>query len=269
MPIGVFDSGLGGLTVLARLRAALPGQAFVYFGDNRNAPIGARPPGEIIEITRAGVQALFDRGCGLVILACNTASAVALRPLQDYFVPADRRVLGVFVPMIEVVTGRDWADRRAPTASSLSRVALFATQATVASGAFEREVALRATGAEIAAQACPGLVDALEAADPARADALVRGHARALLARMPAPQAAILGCTHYPLAGAAFRAHLPRETRILSQGEIVAASLCDYLRRRPQFRQAGACTYLTSGDPARVGRGAALLLGADPAFRAI
>ncbi|NNU80561.1 glutamate racemase [Halovulum dunhuangense] len=264
--IGVFDSGLGGLTVLERLQAALPGQGFVYLGDNANAPYGTRSAGEILDLTMAGTQALFDRGCGLVILACNTASAVALRQMQEFWVPADRRVLGVFVPMIEAIVGRPFAQRGAPTQSAVSDVLLFATQATVASGAFSRELFLRASGVRVVEQACPGLVDALEAGDRAAADAIAAAHVRAALDRMPAPRVAALGCTHYPLAAGAFAAALPEGCRVLSQGDLVAAALCDYLRRHPRLAGGGGNAYLTSGDPQAVRRAAQVMTGRDLPF---
>lgn len=269
MPIGVFDSGLGGLTVLKALLAAMPDQEFLYYGDNANAPIGVRSQTEITDITRDAVQVLFDQGCSLVILACNTASAVALRPLQEYWVPADRRVLGVFVPMIEVVTGRDWADRRPPMPSALKRVAFFATPATVSSGAFRREVAIRATDVDIASVACPGLVDALERGDQDATTEYVQSYVAQLLCDMPSPEVTILGCTHYPLAEPIFRAALPDGAEILSQGGIVAASLKDYLRRRPEFVALGKTRYLTSGDPKSVSEGAVQLLGERLDFQGI
>ena len=135
MPIGVFDSGLGGLTVLSALVRALPRQDFVYLGDNANAPYGWKSPAEIYELTIAGVERLFREGCGLVVLACNTASAVALHDLQvNWLNPATHRVLGVFVPVIEHLTRRDWGDNTPPTHTGLRDVALFATPATVRSG---------------------------------------------------------------------------------------------------------------------------------------
>lgn len=270
MAIGVFDSGLGGLTVLAALTARLPEQDFLYLGDNANAPYGPRPEAEIHALTRAGVARLFAEGCELVILACNTASAVALRALQEDWLPrqpGNRRVLGVFVPVIEALTGRPWAYRGPATPGAVSRVALFATPATVASHAFPRELALRATGVEVAEQSCPGLVEALESGAPSEAEQVVADHARALLARLPAPEAAVLGCTHYPLAEAAFRAALPTRTRIYSQPAIVAESLEAYLARHPRFRSPGGGRgYLTTGDAETVSANARLLTGLTAAF---
>jgi glutamate racemase len=260
MPIGVFDSGLGGLTVLGALRAAMPGQDFTYFGDNAYAPFGIRGAEEIHDLTRKGVSRLFDEGCDLVILACNTASAVALRRLQEQWLPVTaprRRVLGVFVPVIEALTGRPWAFDGQPTPAAVSRVALFATPATVESGAFPRELRFRATDLTVTQQSCPGLVDALEAGDGNAAASLVRGFCAAVLADGTVPEAAVLGCTHYPLVEQAFRAALPSAVQMISQPEIVAESLGDYLRRHPEFAGGtGRLRLLTSGKARLVDAGA-------------
>jgi glutamate racemase len=270
MPIGVFDSGLGGLTVLEALVRRLPDEDFVYFGDNANAPYGARRPEEVYALTIAGITRLFEAGCGLVVLACNTASAVALRDLQmKWLDPAAHRVLGVFVPVIEHLTRRDWGDNSPPTHTGLSTVALFATPATVASGAFPRELRFRARDVRVEAEPCPGLVEAIERGDSPRAEALVAERVASLRQRLAVPQAAVLGCTHYPLVEAAFRAALPAETTVVSQPGIVAESLSDYLKRHPRFRGgSGALTFLTSGDAETVGVQASRFLGRTVAFAA-
>jgi glutamate racemase len=270
MPIGVFDSGLGGLTILEAFRRRLPEQDFVYLGDNANAPYGLKSPAEIYNLTIAGVERLFGEGCGLVVIACNTASAVALHDLQvNWLNPETHRVLGVFVPVIEHLTRRDWGDNAPPTHTGLSNVALFATPATVRSGAFPRELRFRARDVTVVPQACTGLVEAIEAGDLDRAAAVARDHVAALLARLPAPQSAVLGCTHYPLVESAFQAALPAATTLVSQPELVAASLADYLTRHPRFRGgSGVVSHLTTGDPAAVGRRAAVFTGAPLAFRA-
>jgi len=264
-PIGVFDSGLGGLTVLAALRAALPGQDFLYLGDNADAPYGIKTPGQVTALTRAAVERLFARGCRLVLIACNTASALALRDLQQEWLPASapaHRILGVFVPLIEAVSGHGW--REAGASDRCLRAAFFATPATVASGAFTREARRLAPGLRIVEQDCPGLVDALEAGDDP-APAVIRAVAAAL--ERGTPDIALLGCTHYPLAEAAFRAALPPGTPILSQPEIVARSLAAYLERHPQFRGGtGRLDCLTTGDPAHVGARASALSGARLTF---
>jgi glutamate racemase len=270
MAIGVFDSGLGGLTILDAFRRRLPARDFLYFGDNANAPYGSRPPAEVYDLTIAGVTRLFDAGCRLVILACNTASAVALHDLQvDWLDPTAHRVLGVFVPVIEHLTRRDWGDNSPPTHTGLRDVALFATPATVASGAFPRELRFRARDVKVVPQACPGLVEAIEAGDLARAADVARDHVAALLTRLPRPQSAVLGCTHYPLVEAAFREALPPETALVSQPTLVADSLADYLERHPEFNGgSGAVAYLTSGDPMLVGRRAAVFTGHPLTFAA-
>ncbi len=270
MPIGVFDSGLGGLTVLRALRRHLPEQDFVYLGDNAHAPYGSRPAREVHDLTIRGVERLFAAGCRLVVLACNTASAVALHDIQvGWLDPAEHRVLGVFVPVIEHLTRRDWGDNAPPTHTGLRDVALFATAATVGSKAFPRELRFRARDVTVVAQACDGLVDAIEAGDLGRAEEIARAHVAALLVLLPAPQAAVLGCTHYPLVEAAFRAALPVGTAVVSQPDLVAESLADYLRRHPRFMgTGGSVRYLTTGDLAAVGARAAVFMGVPLVFEA-
>ena len=265
MAVGIFDSGLGGLTVLDAVTRRLPDVPLVYFGDNAHTPYGVREPGEIYDLTTSGVQRLFDAGCDLVILACNTASAAALRRMQEGWVPEDRRVLGVFVPLIEALTERQWGDNSPPREVAIGEVALFATPTTVSSRAFQRELAFRAIGVDVEAQPCGGVVDAIEAGDMILAEALVRSHVEALLRRMPKPQAAILGCTHYPLVEDVFRDALGDGVAVYSQPGLVAESLADYLERRPGFvgegRAAGpAQTFLTTGDPKAVAARATLFL---------
>ncbi len=275
MPIGVFDSGIGGLTVLRALRDAAPAQSFVYLGDQANAPYGARSAEEVRALTRNGVELLFDAGCRLVLLACNTASALALRRLQRDWLPRrapDRRILGVFVPVIEALIGRRWADPRPPSEApgGARSVLFFATRATVENGAFEEELAKRTIGLAPISIACPGLAEAIEAGDDADAAQLARRYAEQALARMaPGPAAAILGCTHYPLAQDAFRAALPIAMPILSQPVIVAGSLARYLERRPDFEDLGAeLRLLTTGDPERVSKLASRFFGERADFEA-
>ncbi|MEO0752103.1 MAG: aspartate/glutamate racemase family protein [Pseudomonadota bacterium] len=253
MAVGVFDSGLGGLTVLDEVSKTLPDQAFVYFADHANAPYGVRTSDDIHDLTKAHVTRLWREGCDLVVLACNTASAAALRRMQEAGVPRGKRVLGVFVPMIEALTERQWGDNSPPREVAVKHVALFATPATVASRAFQRELAFRAIGVDVEAQACGGVVDAIEDGDMMLAEALVRSHVDALKRKMPAPQAAILGCTHYPLLQGAFQTALGDSVTVYSQAKLVADSLADYLRRHPDMGgDAGPVTYLTTGEPARV-----------------
>ena len=253
MAVGVFDSGLGGLTVHRAIAAHMPDLPLVYLGDNAHTPYGTRTPDDIFALTCAGVERLWQDGCDLVILACNTASAAALKRMQESWLPADKRVLGVFVPMIEALTERQWGDNSPPREVAVKHVALFATPATVASRAFQRELAFRAIGVDVEAQPCGGVVDAIEDGDEMLAEALVASHVEALKRRMPHPQAAVLGCTHYPLMEGAFQKALGPQVKVYSQAGLVAESLEDYLNRRPEYRGSGTQSkFLTTGDPARV-----------------
>jgi glutamate racemase len=269
MAVGVFDSGLGGLTVLDAVTRKMPDQAFVYLGDNAHAPYGVRTSEDIFHLTCAATERLWAEGCDLVILACNTASAAALKRMQETWVPPNKRVLGVFVPLIEALTERQWGDNSPPREVAVKHVALFATPATVASRAFQRELAYRAIGVDVEAQPCGGLVDAIEQGDEILAEALVRSHVEALQRRMPKPEAAILGCTHYPLLEQAFAEALGPDVAVYSQANLVAASLSDYLTRRPEFRGAGTVSkFLTTGDPARVSNKATQFLRRKITFEA-
>ncbi|MFT5629469.1 MAG: glutamate racemase [Gammaproteobacteria bacterium] len=253
MAVGIFDSGLGGLTVLDAVQKRLPDVPFVYLGDSAHAPYGVRTPDDIYNLTTAATQRLFDAGCDLVILACNTASAAALRRMQESWIPTDKRVLGVFVPLIEALTEREWGDNSPPREVAVKHVALFATPATVSSRAFQRELAFRAIGVDVEAQACGGVVDAIEDGDLILAEALVRSHVDALKRKMPLPDAALLGCTHYPLMEDIFQDALGADVKVYSQADLVAESLADYLGRRPEMvgpGQTGA--FLTTGDPKQV-----------------
>jgi glutamate racemase len=269
MAVGVFDSGLGGLTVLDALTKRLPDMPFVYFGDNAHAPYGVRTADDIFALTCAATERLWAEGCDLVILACNTASAAALKRMQETWVPADKRVLGVFVPLIEALTERQWGDNSPPREVAVKHVALFATPATVASRAFQRELAFRAIGVDVEAQPCGGVVDAIEQGDEILAEALVRSHVEALKRRMPNPEAAILGCTHYPLMEKVFADALGQGVRVYSQANLVAESLADYLTRRPQFVGTGTQSkFLTTGDPYYVSNKATQFLRRKITFEA-
>ena len=252
MAVGIFDSGLGGLTVWDAVQAQLPDVDFVYLADSAHAPYGVRNADDIYNLTTAATQRLFDAGCDLVILACNTASAAALRRMQEGWIPSDKRVLGVFVPLIEAMTERQWGDNSPPREVDLKHVALFATPATVASRAFQRELAFRAIGVDVEAQACGGVVDAIEDGDFILAEALVRSHVDALKRKMPAPEAAILGCTHYPLMQETFQDALGPDVKVFSQANLVAHSLGDYLKRHPNMLGTGEAAFLTTGDPKKV-----------------
>lgn len=281
--IGVFDSGIGGLTVLRALAERLPEERFCYLGDNAYAPYGARPADEIYALTRRGIDRLFREGCGLVVLACNTAAAVALRRLQQEWLPKawpDRNVLGVFVPVIESLSGVPWT-APGPTRYSPRRpartVALFATRTTVQSDAFGRELKARTRGLTLLSQACPRLAQAIEEgwAD----EDIDRGVARyvgALMAKAGGTpiDLVVLGCTHYPLVRHVFERHLPPGVTMLDQPRICADGLADYLTRKPHFARkedepAGAISFLTSGDPDTIAANAERFYGAPCAFRHI
>jgi len=269
MAVGIFDSGLGGLTVLDAAAKRLPDVPFVYFGDNAHAPYGVRDADDIFELTTHAVERLWEAGCDLVILACNTASAAALRRMQETWVPENKRVLGVFVPLIEALTERQWGDNSPPREVAVKHVALFATPATVASRAFQRELAFRAIGVDVEAQPCGGLVDAIEEGDEILAEALVRSHVEALLRRMPHPDAAILGCTHYPLMEKAFQEALGPDVAVYSQANLVAESLADYLERHPEMLGEGTeSMFLTTGDPRTVSNKATQFLRRRIEFQA-
>jgi glutamate racemase len=262
--IGVFDSGHGGLTILEALQRRLPRQGFLYLGDHANAPYGGRTPDEIFELTRSGVAILFGLGCTLVILACNTAAAIALRRLQQEWLPAafpNHRCLGVLVPMIEEIARNPWhasagPDERAPAAETLG---VFATRATVASGAYVREVARLAPHLRVLQQACPDLAGRIEAGagDDVLAP-MVGGYVGELLAQLGGGplDSVVLGCTHYPLVGHLFRAALPERTRIVSQPQRAAEALTAYLFRHPAMKNFGSglaeIRAYTTGDPDRV-----------------
>ncbi len=280
--IGLFDSGTGGLTILEAVQKALPGQPLVYLGDHARAPYGNMSNSEILAATREGAERLFAEGCGLVVLACNTASAVALRSLQEDWLPTahpERRILGILVPMVEALTGLPW-DRENPGLSNHpgQTVAVFATQCTTRSRAYVEEIEKRAPSFRIVQQACPGLVALIEAgADGEEVQARVARFVEELMGRegLEAFDGVILGCTHYPLIEDRFRAALPEGTAIFSQPRIVAASLENYLERHPEFRAAqgsapaGAAPQvrlLTTGDPAAVSALVGRFLGGSSEF---
>ncbi|MDE4139277.1 MULTISPECIES: glutamate racemase [Rhodobacterales] len=268
MAVGIFDSGLGGLTVLDAVQRRLPEVDLIYYGDSAHAPYGVRDAEDVYQLTKAAVEDMWDKGCDLVILACNTASAAALRRMQEGGLPKGKRVLGVFVPLIEALTERQWGDNSPPREVAVKHVALFATPATVSSRAFQRELAFRAIGVDVEAQACGGVVDAIEEGDMILAEALVRSHVDALLRKMPHPEAAILGCTHYPLMEKTFQEALGPQVKVFSQGDLVADSLADYLERHPDMYGSGKAGFYTTGDPARVSTHATQFLRRQITFEA-
>ena len=270
MAIGIFDSGLGGLTVFETVNKSLPDLPLVYFADSANAPYGVRDADDIYDLTKSAVSHLWNKGCDLVILACNTASATALRRIQENNIPNGKRVLGVFVPLIEALTERNWGDNSAPRQVAVKNVALFATPATIASRAFQRELAFRAVGVDVEGQSCDGVVDAIEKGDLILAEQLVRSYVAALLRRMPHPEVAILGCTHYPLLQKVFKDVLGLNVKVFSQAHLVAESLTDYLTRHPSMYGAGKETkFLTTGNAQRAAYSATQILQREIKFEAL
>lgn len=243
--------------MLAALAKRLPRQSFLYLGDHANAPYGERTATEIKHFSVALLDKLFARGVRLVILACNTASAIALREIQEDWLPKtypQHRVLGVLVPMVEALTGLPWSRDNPGTSSAARTVGLFATVRTVESGAYPRQIQLRAKGYRMFQQACPGLAAAIENdASQAELRDLVKSYCSELLKQMQGQplDAVFLGCTHYPLVEQYFRQSLPQDVEILSQPRIVSASLESYLQRHPEFSktQSQRLEFFTTGDP--------------------
>jgi glutamate racemase len=280
--IGVFDSGHGGLTVLQALERHLPRQQFVYLGDHGHAPYGNRAPDDIYRLTLDAIESLFRLGCPLVVMACNTAAATGLRRLQQTWLPErypNKRVLGVLVPMVEAITGVPWmADIRTGQRRGRKRtVAIFATRHTVASGAYLHEIGKRAPEITVVQQACPVLVELIERGAPTPVVARgVRRYTALLMRRLNgvAPDAVILGCTHYPLVADLFAAHLPQGVEVLSQPDITARSLAAYLVRHPVFGRATkalpvASHFYTTGAVAGVSALASRFYGKNANFKAL
>ena len=264
--IGVFDSGLGGLTVLRVLVDRFPHLSFAYLGDQANVPYGNRSSEEVLELTRAGTEHLFRRGCRLVLLGCNTATAVAARRLQREWLPsseyAGHNVLGIVAPTVEAATQTPWAvsTPQYPQKYNTDLIAVFGTRRTIGSGVYPQEIRKRCPRVEVVQQACPDLAGAIEEGrtEP-ELEQLVSSAVESLLVSTGgiAPHRAILGCTHYALIEHIFRRQLPHSTRLLSQPEIVADSLEDYLARHSEYAIAQSpgptVTLLTTGDPERTG----------------
>lgn len=251
-PIGVFDSGYGGLTILRDMVSRLPGYRYMYLGDNARAPYGSRSFDVVYRFTLEAVRYLFDAGCPLVILACNTASAKALRSIQQRDLPqidATRRVLGIIRPTVEVLGD----------VTRTGHIGILGTPGTIRSGSYDIEVAKLYPDFKVTGHACPMWVPLVEygEADRPGADYFVRQEVEALFARDPDIDTIVLGCTHYPLLIDKIRQYVPAGVRLLTQGEIVADSLADYLRRHPEMERRIARTdtvdvsYLTTEIPER------------------
>lgn len=259
-PIGVFDSGYGGLTILRRIRHRLPGYSYLYLGDNARAPYGPRSFDVVREFTEQAVRYLFAAGCRLVILACNTASAKSLRSIQQEYLPEnapDRRVLGVIRPTVEAL----------PAVTRNGHVGLMATAGTVASHSYRMETAKIDPSIQLSELACPLLVPLIEngEAESEGTDWFVRKYTGRLLQVDPDIDTILLGCTHYPLIADLIRRHVPDTVHLLEQGSLVADSLADYLIRHPEMERCclnGAdCRYLTTEDPAKFDSMASLFIG--------
>jgi glutamate racemase len=261
MAIGVFDSGVGGLSVHRALVDRLTKADLIYLADQANAPYGGRPGEEIVELTKAGCVRLFNEGVNLVVLACNTASAIALRRLQQTWLPAYRRelgrpvnVLGIIVPTIEAATGLPWeheADRRGDKVEKLDILGVFSTPGTAASRVFEIEIDKRRQDVAVFSEPCPNLARMIEDGAPqAELAQVVAGHVDALRRRIGRlPDRAILGCTHYEIIADLFRAALPPGTPLIHQPQATADALERYLERHPELTagSSGLRRFLTTG----------------------
>lgn len=247
-PIGVFDSGYGGLTILKGIRETLPQYDYLYLGDNARTPYGTRSFDVVYRFTRQAVEALFSRGCQLVILACNTASAKALRSIQQKDLPGwdpSRRVLGVVIPTVEALGH----------ITKNGNIGLLGTPGTVSSGTYDIEIAKFFPQFRTVSVACPMWVPLVENKefDSPGADYFVKKYVDELFTQEPEIDTVILGCTHYPLLIDKIRREIGSRATIVTQGELVGASLADYLRRHPEMdtkcTKGGSCEFLTTENP--------------------
>ena len=244
-PVGVFDSGYGGLTILSKIRESLPQYDYIYLGDNARAPYGTRSFEIVYEFTRQAVHRLFEMGCQLVILACNTASAKALRSIQQHDLPqwdASRRVLGVIRPTVESIG----------SVTHSRHVGVLATAGTIKSESYPMEIHKLFPDITVYGQACPlwvPLVENNEAMGDG-ADYFVKKYIDELLRKDSRIDTVILGCTHYPLLLPKIRRYIPSDVAVVAQGELVSESLKDYLRRHPEMdarcTRGGTCTFCTT-----------------------
>lgn len=260
-PIGVFDSGYGGLTILQSLVKELPEQDFLYLGDNARAPYGPRSYASVHQYTLEAVKWFFARGCHLVVLACNTASAKALRTIQQRDLPnidPKKRVLGVLRPTTEIIGQM----------TKTGAVGILGTTGTVNSNSYPIEIHHFFPGCRVYQEACPMWVPLIENGEYDRpgADYFVQQHLQHLLAQSPDIDTLLLACTHYPLLLDKIRQYLPPQISIVTQGEIVAKSLRNYLERHPEMalncsRQSERAFY-TTDDPADFEKQATRFFGA-------
>lgn len=267
-PIGVFDSGYGGLTILHGIRQLLPEYDYMYLGDNARAPYGSRSFEVVYQFTRQAVMKLFERGCHLVILGCNTASAKALRTIQQRDLPqidSNRRVLGVIRPTAEIIG----------SLTESRHVGLLATEGTVRSNSYQLEVGKLFPDIKVTGVACPLWVPIIEnnEADSPGADYFVKKRIDQLMRLDPDIDAVILGCTHYPILMPKILKYIPTGVRIVPQSEYVAESLQAYLMRHPDLEhritQKGRCEYFTTENPDKFKETARIFLHEDITVRHI
>ena len=247
-PIGIFDSGYGGLTILHGIRQLLPEYDYLYLGDNARAPYGPRSFDVVYEFTRQAVVKLFEMGCHLVILGCNTASAKALRTIQQNDLPQidpERRVLGVIRPTAEIIG----------SLTTSRHVGVLATEGTIKSESYDLEIRKLSPDIQVSGVACPFWVPLVEynEADSPGADYFVKKRIDEIMRKDPAIDTIILGCTHYPLLMPKILKYLPAGVRVVPQGEYVAESLKNYLERHPNMEQHcskhASVHYLTTENP--------------------
>lgn len=261
-PIGIFDSGYGGLTILDKIRKELPEYDFLYLGDNARTPYGTRSYDVVYKFTLQCVEYLFRQGCHLVILACNTASAKALRTIQQNDLPKidpSRRVLGVIRPTAEEI-GKY---------TKTNHIGLFGTEGTVKSNSYPLEIQKLFPEIKVVSEACPMWVPLIENNEhlDAGADFFVKKHTKNLMSSDSKIDTVILGCTHYPLLKSKIEKELPTNVTVISQGEIVAKSLADYLHRHPEIDEKcsknGRTRYLTTENPEKFSSSASIFLADD------
>ena len=262
-PIGIFDSGYGGLTILKHLRDRLPEYDFLYLGDNARTPYGNRSFEVVYQFTSQAVRTLFAQGCPLVILACNTASAKALRTIQQIDLPKidpQRRVLGIIRPTVEVLG----------TLTKTRHVGILATGGTIRSLSYPLEIKKLYPDIVVTGEACPMWVPLVENGEATSdgADYFIRQHVDALLAKDNDIDTIVLGCTHYPLLYEKIRRYTPAHIQLVRQGDYVAESLADYLRRHPemdaQLTRGGSTRYLTTESTDTFRTSAAVFLPDTP-----
>lgn len=258
-PIGVFDSGYGGLTILHGIRQLLPQYDYLYLGDNARTPYGTRSFEVVYEFTRQAVVKLFQMGCHLIILGCNTASAKALRTIQQHDLPTldpSRRVLGIIRPTAEVIG----------SLTHSRHVGIFATEGTIKSESYNLEIHKLFPDIQVTGVACPFWVPLVEynEADSPGADYFVKKRIDQMMRLDSQIDTIILGCTHYPLLLPKIHKYIPRGIRIISQGEYVAGSLQMYLERHADIKQrcttGGKVHYLTTENPEKFKEQAQLFL---------